>query len=217
MEDRPNQKANSVEEEGEVVGSICLSKVATNTPQQVKAIVWCNTRNRFTQQISPNHNPLRMKIETLHSVDLENFGNSVQVSKELVTAPSKRTTVDTSNCPDMGATILVLGKHTMKKMGLKTTNLHRNQTRCSTADGSPLKMLGFIPVKIKVKDSEGQKHKTNKCLYFAEEVNTMLVSLRALKNLGCVPEHWPLPAAQFLSQTIKYTFKLKQKNYQKMF
>ena len=154
-----------------MVSSILLSKVATNSPQQVKAIVWCNTRNRFTQQISPNLTPLRMKIKTLHSVDLEHFGNSVQVSKELVTAPSKRTTVDTSNCPDMGATIMVLGKHTMKKM----TNLHRNQTRCSTADGSPLKMLCFIPMKIRVKDSEGQKQETNKCLYFAEGANTTLV------------------------------------------
>ena len=57
MEDRPNHEANTVEEEGEVVGSIRLSKVATDTPQQVKAKVWCNTRNRFTQQISPNHTP----------------------------------------------------------------------------------------------------------------------------------------------------------------
>ena len=50
-------------------------------------------------------------------------------------------------------------------------------------------MLGFILVKIRVKDSEGQKHETNECLYFAEGVNTTLVSLRALKNLGCVPQH----------------------------
>ena len=100
---------------------------------------------------------------------------SVRVAKEPVSAPSKRTMVDTSDCPDTGATIMVLGKHMMKEMGLKMTNLHRNQTRCFTADGSPLKMLGFITVKIRVKDSEGQKQETNKCLYFAEGVNTTLV------------------------------------------
>ena len=98
---------------------------------------------------------------------------------------------------------MVSGKHTMKKMGLMVTNLHRDQTRCSTAYGSPLKMLGFIPVKIRVKDSKGQKHKTNECLYFAEGVITTLVSLRALKNLGCVPEHWPLPAAHAYEVTEK--------------
>ena len=77
----------------------------------------------------------------------------------------------------------------MKKMGLTVATLHKDQTRCSTADGSPLKILGFIPVKIRVKDSKGKKHETNECLYFAEGVNTTLVSLRALKNLGCVPQH----------------------------
>ena len=104
--------------------------------------------------------------------------------------------MDSSNCPDTGATITVTGRHTTKKMGLKGSGLHRDQTRCSTADRSPLKMLGFIPVKIRVKDKDGQTHKTNECLYFAEGVNTTLVTLRALKNLGCVPEHWPLPASQ---------------------
>ena len=31
-----------------MVGSIRLGKVATDSPQKVKAIVWCNERNRFT-------------------------------------------------------------------------------------------------------------------------------------------------------------------------
>ena len=62
-------------------------------------------------------------------------------------------------------------------------------------------MLGFIAVKLRVRDKEGQIHKTNECLYFAEGVNSTLVSLRALKNLRCVPEHWPLPAAQVCGLT----------------
>ena len=77
---------------------------------------------------------------------------------------------------DSGANIMVSGNHTMKKMGQKLSNLHKHQTRCSTADGSPLKMLGFIPVKIRVKDSEGQKHETNTCLYFTEGVITTCAS-----------------------------------------
>ena len=122
----------------------------------------------------------------LHSKDLWYFGNTVLVAKELVTAPNKRTIVDTSNCLDTGATIFQSSKHTMKKMGLTAANLHKDQTRCSTADDSPLTILGFIPVKITVKDSEGMKHETNEYLYFAEGANT---------TLGCVPQHWPLPAA----------------------
>ena len=127
-------------------------------------------------------------------MDLDWTGNSVVIAKEPITVPNKRFTTDTSNCPDTEATITVTGKHVMKKMGLRVINLHRDQTRCSTADGSPLKMLGFIPVKLRVKDKDGQTHKTNKCLY-------TLVSLRALKNLGCVPEHWPLPASHVYGLT----------------
>lgn len=56
-------------------------------------------------------------------------------------------------------------------------------------------MLDFIPVKLRVIDKEGQIHETNECLYFAKGVNSTLVSLRAMKNLRCVPKNWPLPAA----------------------
>ena len=201
---KSDNRSNVVDKEGDVadsVNSICLKRVITDKPQQVKAIVWCNMRNRFTQQLSPNHTSLKLEIETLHSVDLDWTGNSVVITKEPITAPNKRFTTDTSNCPDTGATITVTGKHVMKKMGLKVINLHKDQTRCSTADGSPLKMLGFIPVKLRVKGKDGQTHETNKCLYFAEGVNAMMVSLRALKNLGCVPEHWPLPASHVYGLT----------------
>ena len=54
----------------------------------------------------------------------------------------------------------------------------------------------FLPVRFRVRDSEGQTHESNKILYFAECINSTLILLRALKNLRCVPEHWPLPAAQ---------------------
>ena len=76
-------------------------------------------------------------------------------AKEPVTAPNKRTMVDTTNCLDTGATIFMSGQHTMQKMGLNVANLHRDQTKCSSADGSPLKILGFIPVIIRVNDSKG--------------------------------------------------------------
>ena len=118
-----------------------------------------------------------------------------------MTDPNKRTLVDTTNCPDTGTTIFLSGLHTMKKMGLKVANLYKDQTRCLTADGSPLNMLGFIPVLVRVKDRKGTKHEVNECFYFVEGVNSTLVSLRCLKSLGCVPEHWPLPAAQVFGVT----------------
>ena len=104
-------------------------------------------------------------------------GATVQFPKEPVTAPSKRTLLDASNWPDTGATILLTGLHQMKKMGLRSANLYKDTTRCSTADGTPLKILGFIPVLVRVKDSNNMQHVANECLYFAEGISATLVSL----------------------------------------
>ena len=41
----------------------------------------------------------------------------------------------------------------MKRMGLSKVNLYKDETRCTTADGTPLKILGFIPVLVRVKDT----------------------------------------------------------------
>ena len=57
--------------------------------------------------MSPAVTPLKLEIETLHSVDLGYFCNTVQTAKEPATAPNKRTMVDTTNCPDTGVTILL--------------------------------------------------------------------------------------------------------------
>ena len=89
----------------------------------------------------------------------------------------------------------------MNKMNLTVKNLHMDETKCTAANGSRLKMLGFIPVKLRVKDKEGEYHETNECLYFAEGVKTTLISLRALKNLECIPECFPLPAAEVFGLT----------------
>ena len=96
MESKPYQGANTVDKEGDMTNSICLNRVVmgrhghsvifnwvvTDKPQQVKAIVWCNTRNRFTQQLSPNHMSLKLGMETLHSMDLDWFGNTVKIAKK---------------------------------------------------------------------------------------------------------------------------------------
>ena len=82
---------------------------------------------------------------------------------------------------------MILGKNLMKKMGLVNSNLYMDKTRCSAMEGSSIKVLCFIPVKLRVKGQDGRAHKTNKCMYFAEGVMTTLISMRALKKLECVP------------------------------
>ena len=90
---------------------------------------------------------LKLGMETLHSMDLDWFGNAIKIAKKNITGPNKRHRTNSSNCHDTGATITVAEKHTMKKIGLQISSLHRDQIICSTADGSSLKMLGFTTCK----------------------------------------------------------------------
>ena len=87
----------------------------------------------------------------------------------------------------------ISGRNLMKKMGLTVDNLLKDKTRVSAAEGTTIKVWGFIPVKLKVKDQFGEYRETNNCLYFADKVLTNMVYLGALKNLGCVSKNFPYP------------------------
>ena len=152
------------------------SSATTAVPQQVKAKVWCPKWARFTQNMSPNPS-LKLEAETLHEVVMDVSRKSIMIIKDPFTAKNKRSAVDNSNCPDMGASITILGKNLMKKMGLM---VNKDKMSCSVAEKSTFRELGFIPVRLKVKGQDGETHKTNKCLYFPEGFMTTLVSLRVL-------------------------------------
>ena len=165
----------------------------TPIPQQVLSIVWCPRIDRFIQKSSPNHITLKLEVEMLHEVDMNFNGNNIMAAKE-----NRRRAMDSTNCLDTGASITLTGKNLMKKMGLNSNNLLKDNTRVSAAEGSTIKVIGFIPVKLKLKH-DGMTHKTNEYLYFAEGVLTILVSLGALKNLKCISEQFPYPATESAS------------------
>ena len=87
----------------------------------------------------------------------------------------------------------------MKKMGLTHNNLHRDKTNMLAAEGTRIKVLGFIPVQLKVKDNAGEEQTAKECLYFAEGVIITLVSLGALKSLNCLPRTFPQPDTESAS------------------
>ena len=91
----------------------------------------------------------------------------------------------------------------MKKMVLNNDNLLRDNTRLYAAKGTSIKVWGFIPVKLRAKGKEGEIHEANECLYFAEGILTTLVSLGALKNLGCVSKNFPYPETESGSSLTK--------------
>ena len=112
---------------------IHLHRVATagTDKHEVKSIVRCERTNRFTPKTSPNHVPLKMEIETLHDIDLDNNYNNITVARDPITSKDRRTAIDKTNCPDTGASITIAGRGLMRKMGLTHNNLHRDKTNVS--------------------------------------------------------------------------------------
>ena len=115
---------------------INLHHLATK-PQQAHSIVWCPRVNRFVQNVSKNHEPLKLEIETLHDIELKIDDYSV-----------RRTREQSPNCPDTGVSVTISGKSLMNKMGLTNNNLMRDNTRVSAAEGTSIKVWGFVPVKL---------------------------------------------------------------------
>ena len=71
----------------------------------------------------------------------------------------------------------------MKKMGLMVNNLLRDNTKVSAAEGSFIRVLGFLPVK----------------LWVWHERAATLVSLSTLNALKCLPESLPLQSPKSVS------------------
>ena len=178
---------------------ITINHINHLPPQQARSIVWCPRVNRFVQKISRNHEPLNLEIETLHGVEIKTEDGGVKTAKIPITRQDRRRVVETNNCPDTGASITISGRSLMKKMGITQDNLVQDNTRVSAAEGSTIKVWGFLPVKLKVMGQKGVDHESNECLYFAEGVVTTLISLGALKNLGCVSKNFPYPEMETAS------------------
>ena len=113
-----------------------------------------------------------------------------------------RKAVDNTNCLDTGASITLVGRSLMKKMNLTPRNLFKDNTRVSAGEGSCIKVLGFLPAKLRIQH-EGATLETLECIYFTDGVFTTLVSLGALKNLKCVPEDFPLPPSDVVFSLTK--------------
>ena len=197
----------SMEDDNKVVEDdinvICLHHLATIKPVQAYSILWCPRVNKFIQKTSKNHKPLKLEVEMLHEVDMNIKGNSVRPAREPIMKENKRLTLDNTNCPETGALVTITGKNLMKKMGLNNDILLRDNTRISATEGTSIKVWGFIPIKLRVKDKEGEVREANECLYFAEGILTTLVSLGALKNLGCVSKNFPYPETESASSLTK--------------
>merc|ERR1712082_379065 len=169
------------------------------TKQTAMSVVWCPKVGRFIQKASKNYVPLKMEVETLHDVTVDNSNGQVRAPKVPINKANQRKATDNTNCPDTGASITIGGKILMKKLGLTSENLLKDNPTVSAAEGSNIRLLGFIPVTLRVRDGAGGVREACECLYFGDGILNTLVSLTALKNLGCVSRSFPYPDVETAS------------------
>merc|ERR1712082_464187 len=170
-----------------------------DTKQSAMSVVWCPKVEKFVQKASKNYVPLKMEVETLHDVIVDNSNGQLRAARVPVEKANQRKAVDNTNFPDTGASITIGGKILMKKLGLTNDNLLRDNTKVSAAEGSSIKLWGFIPVKLRVRDGAGGVREASECLYFGDRILNTLVFLTALKNLGCVSRSFPYPDVETAS------------------
>merc|ERR1712082_100512 len=107
-----------------------------------------------------------MEVEMLHNVTVDNNNGQLRAPRVPVEKANMRMAVDNTNCPDTGASITIGGKILMKQLGLTNENLLRDNTKVSEAEGSMIKLWGFITVTLRVRDGAGGVREASECLYF---------------------------------------------------
>ena len=185
---RGNQ-AKEVEEEQEeetvqIFGLEIKARAYTRTTASCNSLVWDNTKNMFLERPIMQKKPLHLKVTTVHHSSLRTRGYVAPPCPLLET----RSYTDTNNCPDTGADILLAGIGAMQRLGITKENLHQNSLKVRAANSGRLNVWGFIPVELQV-----GSRTTKEVLYFAEGVKHMLVSRRALQELGCISDSFPYP------------------------
>ena len=187
-------RKEAVEVDQEDVGVIIINQVTTEPkPHHARSIVWCPVVGWFIKRRCVDVTPLNLEIETLHGIKVQDNFGGVKRAKVPIEKKDQIRVVENNNCPDTGASISLAGRSLMKKMGVTQDNLILENTSVSAAEGSTIRVWGFLPMKFKVTGKDGLVRESNECMYFAEGVVNTLISLEALKNLGIVLHNFPCP------------------------
>merc|ERR1712239_41636 len=162
-------------EENEATNTHVIRINRVESHQSAMSVVWCPKVGRFVQKASKNYVPLRMEVKTLHDMTVDNSNSQLRAAKVPIDKANKRMAVENTNCPDTGASITIGGKILMQKLGLTNENLLRDNTHVSAAEGSTIKLCGFIPVTLRVRDGAGGVREASECLYFGDGILNTLV------------------------------------------
>ena len=96
---------------------------------------------------------------------------------------------DIEMLPDSGADISAAGREILTRLGEHVDNLPPSGITPQTVNGSTMQPLGKLPVTLRLGDKQYQDD-----IHIYPGVSGALISWRASKGLGILPEHYPHPA-----------------------
>ena len=92
--------------------------------------------------------------------------------------------------------VSVAGPDFLSEMNISINELLHTTQRIRSVNGKPLKVLGYLYVKLQVKDGNNIPHETYDVIYIIENAPAMFLSLSTCKALGIIPASFPLPASK---------------------
>ena len=103
-------------------------------------------------------------------------------------------TCNQNSTADTGATVTCGGKHLLKGLGLKVTDLIPTNTTLTAANGQPVKIMGVVPVRIHMlKNGISVGEPQLELLHISKTLGKLLLSRSLLINFGSVPASFPYP------------------------
>ena len=89
--------------------------------------------------------------------------------------------------------VSVGGQGLLNALRLRQEDLRYTNKRIRSISNTPLDVLGYIPVRIDVKDASGFDHSTHEAIYIVRNAPATYLSMTCCKNLDIIPPHFPLP------------------------
>lgn len=161
----------------EVAGIRNTNKSITISHKEYTAISgWVTNNNKKHPQIT-------VGIE-VSKEDFESFG--LPLPKKEYSSISRIAIADT------GAMIMVGGDELLPALGLEKSDLIPVRIELSAANNSKLKILGGIFITVWGRGKEGKKISTRQLCYIQDGDNKVYLSENACKNLGLIPQNFPL-------------------------
>ena len=113
-----------------------------------------------------------------------------------IVCPHPRAECSATAIADTGAQVCIAGRPLLRRLGISPQLLHASPRTVNHVAGGRVKLLGSLTCEVTVGAIT-----TSECVYIAEGVQHLYLSLGACRALRLVPQDFPHPAASISSLT----------------